>query len=119
MVLLALLYVLWIAISRMSPTPDLSAYPTTAYRWSMFIMGGVTAGVVEEVAFRGYMQSGIERHDRVNAIWLTSLVFVASHITQGIGAIVVMGPGLFLHAVRYARAADGDDPPRHCDPRPG
>ena len=32
-VLLGLSYVLWTAISRMSPIPDLSAYPTTAYQW--------------------------------------------------------------------------------------
>jgi membrane protease YdiL (CAAX protease family) len=103
--LLGLLYLVWIAISRMSPMPDLSAYPTTSYLWSMFIMGGVTAGVVEEVAFRGYMQTGIEWHDRENAIWLTSLVFVASHITQGIGAVLVMGPGLFIASMLYGTLA--------------
>lgn len=63
--LLGVVYVLWIMLGRSSPTPDLSAFPTTSYRWSMFIMGGVTAGVVEEAAFRGYMQTGIERHDRL------------------------------------------------------
>ena len=105
MVLLGLLYVIWIAISRMSPIPDLSAYPTTSYRWSMFIMGGVTAGVVEEVAFRGYMQTGLERHDRENAIWITSLVFVASHITQGIGAVLAIGPGMFIASMLYGTLA--------------
>jgi membrane protease YdiL (CAAX protease family) len=104
-VLLGLLYVAWTAISLMSPMPDLSAYPTTSYRWSMFIMGGVTAGVVEEAAFRGYMQTGIEGHDRDNAIWLTSLVFVAAHITQGIGAVLVMGPGLFVASMLYGTLA--------------
>jgi membrane protease YdiL (CAAX protease family) len=104
-VLLGLLYVAWTAISLMSPTPDLSAYPTTSYRWSMFIMGGVTAGVLEEAAFRGYMQTGIEEHDRDNAIWLTSLVFVALHITQGIGAVLVMGPGLFVASMLYGTLA--------------
>ncbi len=104
-VLLVLLYVMWIAISRMSPMPDLRAYPTTSYRWSMFIMGGVTAGVVEEVAFRGYLQTGLERHHRENAVWLTSLVFVASHITQGPGAVVVLGPGLFIASMLYGTLA--------------
>lgn len=104
-VLLALLYVAWIAISRGSPMPDLNAYPTTFYRWSLFIMGAVTAGVVEEVAFRGYMQAGIERHHRENAIWLTSLVFVASHITQGTGALLIMGPGLFIASMLYGALA--------------
>lgn len=89
----------------MSPIPDLSVYPATAYRWSMFIMGGVTAGVVEEVAFRGYMQTGIERHDRQNAIWITSLAFVALHITQGIGAVLVMGPGMFIASMLYGTLA--------------
>lgn len=103
--LLGLLYVLWTAVSSMSPIPDLSVFPTTAYRWSMFIMGGVTAGLVEEVAFRGYMQTGIERHDRQNAIWVTSLVFVAMHITQGIGAVLVMGPGLFIASMLYGTLA--------------
>ena len=102
---LGLLYVAWIALSRMSPVPDLSAYPTTSYRISMFIMGGVTAGVVEEAAFRGYMQTGIEAHDRENAIWITSLVFVASHVTQGIGAVLVMGPGLFIASMLYGTLA--------------
>ena len=60
---------------------------------------------VEEVAFRGYMQTGIERHDRENAIWITSLVFVASHITQGIGAVLVMGPGLFIASMLYGTLA--------------
>ncbi|HXW06975.1 MAG TPA: type II CAAX endopeptidase family protein [Vicinamibacterales bacterium] len=103
--LLGLLYGLWIVISRMSPTPDLSVYPTTSYRWSMFIMGGLTAGVVEEAGFRGYMQTGIERHDRENAIWLTSLVFAASHITHGIGAVLIMGPGLFIASMLYGTLA--------------
>ena len=103
--LLGIVYVLWTAISRMSPLPDLSVYPTTSYRWSAFIMGGVTAGVVEEAAFRGYMQTGLERHDRQNAIWITSLVFVASHITQGMGAVLVAGPGLFIASMLYGTLA--------------
>ena len=99
--LLGLLYVVWIMVGRLSSIPDLSAFPTTSYRWSMFIMGGITAGVVEEAAFRGYMQTGLERHDRENALWITSLVFAAMHITQGIGAVLLLGPGLFVAAMLY------------------
>lgn len=98
---LGLLSVVWVLIGRTSPVPDLSAYPTTAYRWSMFIMGGVMAGVVEEIAFRGYMQTGIERHDPENAVWITSVVFVASHITHGIRAVVLLGPGFFVASILY------------------
>jgi membrane protease YdiL (CAAX protease family) len=103
--LLGLVYVLWVVFSRLSPVPDLSAFPTTTYRWSMFLMGGLTAGVVEEAAFRGYMQTGIERHDRERAVWITSLVFVAMHITQGIGAVLLLGPGLFVASMLYGLLA--------------
>ncbi len=99
--LLGGLYLLWIVVGLQSPVPDLGTYPTTVYRWSMFLMGAVTAGVVEEAAFRGWMQTGLERHDRENAIWITSLVFVASHITHGLGAVLLLGPGLFAASVLY------------------
>lgn len=103
--LLGLLYIAWTAISLLSPMPDLGAYPTTSYRWSMFIMGGVTAGVLEEAAFRGYMQSGIEKYDPDNAIWIASLVFVAAHINHGVGTLLVMAPGLFIASMLYGTLA--------------
>ena len=94
-----------IVASRMSPIPDLSAFPTTSYRWSVFLRGGFTAGVVEEMAFRGDVQAGIERDDRANVVWITSLVFVALHITQGIGAVLLLGPGLFVAAMLFGTLA--------------
>ena len=104
-VLLALLTMVWIVVGRMSPMPDLNAYPTTAYRWSVFLMGGITAGVVEEAAFRGYMQTGLERVDPGRAIWITSGVFVAAHITHGIGAMLLLGPGFFVASLLYGTLA--------------
>lgn len=103
--LLVLLYLVWIVVGRLSPIPDLSAYPTTSHRWSIFIMGGVTAGVVEEAAFRGYMQSGLERHHPEMAIWVMSVVFVGAHLTQGIGAVLLLGPGLFIASMLYGTLA--------------
>lgn len=103
--MLALMYLLWIAIGRSEPLPDLGGYPTTSHRWSMFIMGAVTAGVVEEVAFRGYMQRGIERRDPANAIWITSVVFVLAHITQGPAALLILGPGLFIASMLFGALA--------------
>jgi hypothetical protein len=43
------------------------------------------------------------------------------HITQGVGVVLVMGPGMFIasNAVRHACEADGNYPPGHCDPRIG
>src|SRR5688500_14572274 len=54
------LTMIWILIGRAEQPPDLSAYPTTAYRLSIFFMGPLVSGVVEEAAFRGYMQRGLE-----------------------------------------------------------
>lgn len=103
--LLAVLYVLWVVVGRLSPPPDLAAFPTTSYRWSMFIMGGVMSGVVEEVAYRGYMQTGLERHDPDNAVLITSVVFVASHITQGLSTLLLLVPGLFAASMLYGLLA--------------
>lgn len=95
----------WIAIGRLTPVPDLSEYRTTIYRWSLFVMSPVVAGVVEEAAFRGYMQRGLERLDPRNAVWMTSLVFVASHITHGVDAVIVLGPGIFAASMLYGHLA--------------
>jgi membrane protease YdiL (CAAX protease family) len=51
------------------------------------------------------MQTGIEGHDRENAIWITSLVFVASYLTQGIGASMFMVPGMFIASMLYGSLA--------------
>jgi membrane protease YdiL (CAAX protease family) len=103
--LLAALTVVWIGIGRLTPVPDLSAYPTTIYRWSLFVMSPVVAGVIEEAAFRGYMQRGLERVDPRNAVWMTSLVFVVSHITHGLDALFFLGPGIFAASMLYGYLA--------------
>lgn len=102
---LVLLTGAWIAVGRLSPVPDLAAYPTTSYRWSAFLMGGLLSGIVEEAAYRGYMQTGLERIDPANAVWITSLVFAASHVVHGIGAMILLGPGLFLAGLLYGELA--------------
>lgn len=104
-ILLVLLYAAWVIIGRISPTPNLAAFPTTSYRWSMFIMGGLMSGVMEEAAFRGYMQTGLEKLDPANALVITSLAFAASHITHGLGAVLLLGPGLFIAAMIYGLLA--------------
>lgn len=102
---LLVLSLLWTMTGRLAQMPDLDAYPTTAYRWSMFLMGGLMAGIIEESAFRGYMQSGIEEFDSKNAIWITSLVFAASHITHGLTAVLLLGPGFFVASMLYGTLA--------------
>ncbi len=50
---------------------------------SVLVMLSVMAGVVEEAAFRGYMQGPIEkRHGIVTAIVVVSVVFGAAHLTD-------------------------------------
>jgi membrane protease YdiL (CAAX protease family) len=102
--LLGLLYLLWIVVGRLSPTPDLTAFATTSYRWSLLLMYGLVAGIVEEAAFRGYMQTGLERHHPHNALWVTSLVFVAVRFTHGVG-VILLAPGLFIVSMLYGMLA--------------
>src|SRR5262245_59150608 len=50
------LTVFWILIQAGRPPVDVSIYPTIVLRFSVLIMGPLVSGVVEEAAFRGYMQ---------------------------------------------------------------
>lgn len=102
MIGLAVLYVL-IGASR--PPVDLSAYPTTAIRFSALIMSPLVAGVVEEMAFRGYMQRHLERIGPTFAIMLTSAVFTLLHITHGLAYLLTVAPGFFLASVVYGYLA--------------
>jgi membrane protease YdiL (CAAX protease family) len=74
-------------LSRMVTLPqqradDLSRYPPLVVLLSVF-MSAVVAGVVEEIAFRGYMQRPIEhRHGPVVAILVTGVIFGLMHFTH-------------------------------------
>jgi membrane protease YdiL (CAAX protease family) len=61
---------------------DPSKFPMlTVMAW--VIMGAIVAGVVEETAFRGYMQGGIERrHGPVLAILVTGSSFGLAHFSH-------------------------------------
>ena len=95
-----ILTAVWIALAPPGP-PDLSAYPTTAYRFSIAIMGAAVSGIVEEAAFRGYMQRGLERFGAHRAILITSVVFVLVHAVHGLGALLMLGPGIFVASWLY------------------
>ncbi len=102
MVGLAVLYAL---IGSSFPPVDLSPYPTTAIRFSALIMGPMVAGVVEEMAFRGYMQRHLERIGPTFAIMVTSAVFTLLHITQGPAYLLTFGVGIFIASVVYGHLA--------------
>ncbi len=60
--------------------PDLSHVPTVTML-SLLLMAAPVAGIVEEAAFRGYMQGPIERrHGLVVAILVTGTMFAVAHL---------------------------------------
>jgi membrane protease YdiL (CAAX protease family) len=60
--------------------PDLSHIPRLTV-WSLVLMGAPIAGVVEEAAFRGYMQGPIERRYGLTiAILITGTMFAVAHL---------------------------------------
>jgi membrane protease YdiL (CAAX protease family) len=60
--------------------PDLSQLPAFTI-WSLLLMAAPVAGIVEEAAFRGYMQGPIERRYGVMlAILITGTMFAVAHL---------------------------------------
>lgn len=99
------LYVLWILTGAGRAPADLSIYPTTSLRFTVLIMTPLVAAVVEEVAFRGYMQSHLERIGPTFAILVTSVAFALAHITHGLEYLLVVAPGFFFASVVYGYLA--------------
>jgi membrane protease YdiL (CAAX protease family) len=99
------LNVLWVLMSSGQPPADLSAYPAPPIPLSILIMGPLVSGVVEEVAFRGYMQSHLERIGPTFAILVTSTAFTLLHATHGLSYLFVVAPGFFLASVVYGYLA--------------
>ncbi|MEX2272713.1 MAG: type II CAAX endopeptidase family protein [Vicinamibacterales bacterium] len=99
------LIVVYVLMGASRPPEDLSVYPTTAIRFSILLMGPMVAGVVEEMAFRGYMQSHLERIGPTFAILVTSAVFTLLHATHGLAYLLAVAPGFFLASVVYGYLA--------------
>ena len=95
------LTIVWILLGRQSEPPELSAYPTTAYRFSIFLVGPLVSGVVEEAAYRGYMQRGLEPLGVERAVLVTSAVFTLSHVVHGLETLLLVGPGFFVASILY------------------
>jgi membrane protease YdiL (CAAX protease family) len=83
---------------------DASKFPfVTVLLW--VLMGSLVAGVVEEVAFRGYMQRPIERrHGPVIAILVTGCLFGFLHFTHPEVTLVLLPYYLAVAAVYGALA---------------
>ena len=68
MALIGLLTFVWILLGAPEQPPDLSEYPSTALLVSIVLVTPLVAGVVEEAAYRGYMQRELERFGAGTAI---------------------------------------------------
>ena len=80
---------------------DFSFIPTMAVRWLAVIISAASAGICEEMGFRGYMQRPIEkRYGPLVAILISSTLFMLIHLTKSwamIGMVpIVFGAGILL-----------------------
>jgi membrane protease YdiL (CAAX protease family) len=86
---------------------DLSFIPTRQLQYLACVISALSAGICEEIGFRGYMQRPIEkRHGALLAILISSVFFTLLHLTKGwalIGMVpIVFGAGLLLGSLARA-----------------
>lgn len=80
---------------------NFSFIPTVPLRWLAVVISAASAGICEEIGFRGYMQRPIEcRVGMTAAILISSTFFVLVHLTQGWASAgmvpIVFGAGFLL-----------------------
>lgn len=86
---------------------DLSFIPSLPLKWLAVVVSAASAGICEETGFRGYMQRPIEeRHGAPVAILISSLFFLAVHLTkawasQGMVPIL-FGAGVLLALLAWS-----------------
>jgi membrane protease YdiL (CAAX protease family) len=86
---------------------DLSFIHSQFLKWTAILISAVSAGICEEIGFRGYMQQPIEqRSGVVRAVLISSLFFMAVHLTKAwatLGMIpIVFGAGLLLGLLAWS-----------------
>jgi len=86
---------------------DFSFIPTVPLRWLAVVVSAMSAGICEETGFRGYMQRPIElRHGAKIAILVSSLFFMALHLTKGWATLgmapIVFGAGVLLGMLAWS-----------------
>jgi len=85
---------------------DFSFIDTEPMRWLAIVVSAASAGICEEVGFRGYMQRPIEkRHGALLAILISSLLFALAHLNKQwslAGMVpIVFGAGLLLGTLAW------------------
>jgi hypothetical protein len=87
------------------PFEDLSSLPSFTVV-SLLLMTSVVAGMVEEAAFRGYLQAPIERrHGPVTAILVSATLFSLAHFPGNSSMSLPLLPFLFAAGVIYGLLA--------------
>jgi membrane protease YdiL (CAAX protease family) len=86
---------------------DLSFIHSQFLKWTAILISAVSAGICEEIGFRGYMQQPIEQRSGVlPAVLISSLFFMAVHLTKAwatLGMIpIVFGAGLLLGLLAWS-----------------
>jgi membrane protease YdiL (CAAX protease family) len=86
---------------------DLSFVPSLALKWLAVVVSAMSAGICEEVGFRGYMQRPIEqRHSAPVAIFISSVFFMLLHLSKAwaiIGMVpIVFGAGVLLGVLAWS-----------------
>jgi hypothetical protein len=89
---------------------DLAAVPTLPLKWLVCVVSALSAGVCEEMGFRGYLQRPLEiRHGAPLAIGVSALVFALIHLDKSWALLamtpIVFGAGLMLGTLASASAS--------------
>jgi membrane protease YdiL (CAAX protease family) len=80
---------------------SLSFIPTLPMKWLTCVVSALSAGVCEEIGFRGYMQRPIEkRHGPVAGVAVSSIFFMLLHLNKSWSLLamtpIVLGAGILL-----------------------
>ncbi len=86
---------------------DLSFLPSLPLKWLAVVVSAMSAGICEEVGFRGYMQRPIEqRHGVAVAILVSSFFFMLLHLSKAWAIIgmtpIVLGAGILLGLLAWS-----------------
>lgn len=86
---------------------DFSFIPTLPLRWLAVVVSATSAGICEEIGFRGYMQVPIEqRYGAPVAILISSIFFMLAHLTKSwatAGMVpIVFGAGILLGVMAWS-----------------
>jgi membrane protease YdiL (CAAX protease family) len=86
---------------------DLSFIPSQPLRWVAVVVSAASAGICEEIGFRGFMQQPIEqRHGVSVAVFISSFFFLALHLTKAWASLgmvpIVFGAAVLLGLLAWS-----------------